>query len=631
MHTPQLPANESDRLAALQRLCVLDTPPAAELDRITRLAQRVFGVDTALVSLVDEQRQWFKSRAGLDASETSRDISFCGHAILQQQPLLVSDARLDPRFADNPLVQAAPHIVFYAGQPIFSSDGYALGTLCLIDSKARQLSDSERQTLQDLAHMVEQYFWGLEAAQALQQLQAELEQRVQQRTLELETALAQLQQEIVQRTAYESALLAEKEHFHATLENTTDAFIEIDEQGQVVSWNHAAETTFGWSRQEAIGHNLAELIIPPPLRAAHHAGLGRFVRTGEPRMMGQRIEVSACRKDGSSFPVELTLSAIHSQGRMLINAFLHDISQRKADEAEILDSRARIRMITDNVPAIIAYIDTGLHYRFVNLGYEKWFGWKAETITGSLVSDVLDHEVYAVAKPHFDKVLRGEQSEYEVQMPSLQGKIWVHITLIPHYNLQRQQQGFYVLGVDITERKQLQDQLQFEAYHDSLTGLPNRRALMQHLREAMARSRRSGKSMALLFLDLDGFKALNDHHGHDFGDMALQRFARELHGAVRETDSAARLAGDEFTVILENLAQPHEDSSLVAGKLLQQIAAIDNIAGVAVTLTSSIGIALYDGNRSSNANALLNAADKAMYQAKRAGKNRFAFYTDPAP
>jgi len=628
MHTPRLPANEHDRLAALQRLGVLDTPPAAELDHITRLAQRVFKVKTVLVTLVDERRQWFKSRVGLALSETARDISFCGHAILQPQALLVADARQDPRFADNPLVTAAPHIVFYAGQPIFSSDGHTLGTLCLIDDRPRQLDVDERQTLQDLARMVEQYLWGLEAAQALQQLQAELEQRVQQRTLELETALTRLQQEIVQRTAYESALLAEKEHFHATLENTTDAFIEIDEQGQVVSWNQAAETTFGWSRQEAIGNNLAELIIPPSLRAAHHAGLGRFVRTGVPRMMGQRVEVKACRKDGSTFPIELTLSAIHSQGRILINAFLHDISQRKADEAEILDSRARIKMIADNVPAIIAYIDTGLRYRFVNLGYEKWFGWKAETITGNKVADVLDGAVYAVAKPHFDKVLRGEQSEYEVQMPSLHGKIWVHITLIPHYNPQRQQQGFYVLGVDITERKQLQDQLQFEAYHDSLTGLPNRRALMQHLREAMARSRRSGKSMALLFLDLDGFKALNDRHGHDFGDMALQRFARELRAAVRETDSAARLAGDEFTVILENLAQPQQDSAQVAGKLQQQIAAIDSIAGVAVNLSSSIGIALYDGHRDSNANALLNAADQAMYQAKHAGKNGFAFYGD---
>ncbi|WP_374496905.1 sensor domain-containing diguanylate cyclase [Vogesella indigofera] len=628
MHKPRLPANEHDRLAALQRLGVLDTPPAAELDRLTRLAQRVFKVKTVLVTLIDAHRQWFKSRVGLDVSETARDISFCGHAILQPQALLVADARKDPRFADNPLVTAAPHIVFYAGQPIFSSAGHALGTLCLIDDQPRQLDDGELQTLQDLARMVEQYLWGLEAAQDLQQLQAELEQRVQQRTQELETTLARLHQEIAQRNAYESALLAEKEHFHATLENTTDAFIEIDEQGLVVGWNRAAETTFGWTREEAAGQLLAELIIPPPLRAAHHAGLCRFVRTGQPRMLGQRVEVSACRKDGSTFPIELTLSAIHSQGRMLINAFLHDISQRKADEAEILDSRARIKMITDNVPAIIAYIDTGLHYRFVNLGYEKWFGWKAEAITGSKVADVLDAAVYAVARPHFDKVLRGEQSEYEVLMPSLHGKIWVHITLIPHYNPQRQQQGFYVLGVDITERKQLQDQLQFEAYHDSLTGLPNRRALMQSLREAMARSRRSGNSMALLFLDLDGFKALNDSHGHDFGDMALQRFARELRGAVRETDSAARLAGDEFTVILENLVQPQQDSALVAGKLLQQIAAIHSIAGVAVTLSSSIGIALYDGRHDSSANTLLNAADKAMYQAKRAGKNGFAFYGD---
>ena len=179
---------------------------------------------------------------------------------------------------------------------------------------------------------------------------------------------------------------------------------------------------------------------------------------------------------------------------------------------------------------------------------------------------------------------------------------------------------------DISVLKAQQRELAEQARNDMLTGLPNRRAFGERLRQAMARARRTPQTLAVLFIDLDGFKAVNDRWGHAGGDVLLQEVAARLLQCVRNTDCVCRLAGDEFTVILENLVQPQQDSALVAGKLLQQVAAIHSIAGVAVSLSSSIGIALYDGSHDSSANSLLNAADKAMYQAKRAGKNGFAFY-----
>lgn len=155
MLTPTTPIDETARLLSLHSLRILDTPSEERFDRITRMAQRMFGVEICLISLVDSDRQWFKSKQGLDACETPREISFCGHAINADEILIVGDARTDPRFQDNPLVTEAPFIRFYAGCPIRGPRGHRIGTLCLIDSKPRGLSIEDQETLRDLAAMVE--------------------------------------------------------------------------------------------------------------------------------------------------------------------------------------------------------------------------------------------------------------------------------------------------------------------------------------------------------------------------------------------------------------------------------------------------------------------------------------------
>lgn len=155
MIEPSLPIDETQRLLSLHSLHLLDTPDEDRYDRITRMARRLFDVDICLVSLVDRDRQWFKSKVGLTACETDRDISFCGHAILHDEVFIISDATKDARFADNPLVTSAPHIRFYAGYPIKGPRGYRIGTLCIIDSKPRQLSPGEIQTIKDLGEMID--------------------------------------------------------------------------------------------------------------------------------------------------------------------------------------------------------------------------------------------------------------------------------------------------------------------------------------------------------------------------------------------------------------------------------------------------------------------------------------------
>jgi diguanylate cyclase (GGDEF)-like protein len=155
VQAPPTPIDETQRLRSLTTLCILDTLPEERFDRITRLACRAFGVPIALVSLVDRERQWFKSKQGLDACETSRQISFCGHAILREGAFVVPDAFLDERFRDNPLVTGAPHVRFYAGQPIHGPDGSRIGTLCLIDHQAREFSADDASVLADLGSMID--------------------------------------------------------------------------------------------------------------------------------------------------------------------------------------------------------------------------------------------------------------------------------------------------------------------------------------------------------------------------------------------------------------------------------------------------------------------------------------------
>jgi diguanylate cyclase (GGDEF)-like protein len=164
VQAPQLPIDEKKRLRELTTLCILDTLPEERFDRITRLAARAFRVPIALVSLVDRERQWFKSKQGLGATETGRNVSFCGHAILREGAFVVEDALLDERFTDNPLVVGEPRIRFYAGHPIHGPNGSRIGTLCVIDRQPREFGDDDRAALSDLAGMVDRELALLEGA-----------------------------------------------------------------------------------------------------------------------------------------------------------------------------------------------------------------------------------------------------------------------------------------------------------------------------------------------------------------------------------------------------------------------------------------------------------------------------------
>ncbi|WP_090315164.1 GAF domain-containing protein [Duganella sp. CF517] len=155
MQAAPIPDFDAERLAALRAMLILDTPPEERFDKVVRFAAEEFDMPIALLTLVDHNRQWFKARVGLDVCETGRDVSFCGHAILQQDIFVIPDARADLRFADNPLVTAAPNVIFYAGAPLHAPSGHAIGTLCLIDHRPRVLDTTELAILSTLRDLLQ--------------------------------------------------------------------------------------------------------------------------------------------------------------------------------------------------------------------------------------------------------------------------------------------------------------------------------------------------------------------------------------------------------------------------------------------------------------------------------------------
>ncbi len=349
MKKPEIPNNETARHQSLCKLALLDTPAEARFDRITRVAQRHFNVPIALVSLVDSERQWFKSRQGLDASETPRDISFCGHAILTDSIFYIPNALEDPRFVDNPLVAGGPNIRFYAGAPLHAPDGERIGTLCIIDDKPRIFSPEELTVLRDLADAVE----------------AELERG---QLLLAETAQANSEARI-----------------RAIVETVLDGIITIDSCGRVQTFNPAAERIFGYTAAEVVTQNV-NMLMPAPYVTEHDGYLHNYLTTGDKKVIGIGREVTGQRKDGSTFPMELAVSEMKVNGERMFTGIVRDITERKHIESDLRSSENRVRAVIDTVVDGIITIQRNGIIQTANPATASIFGYEIEEMLGRNVN-----------------------------------------------------------------------------------------------------------------------------------------------------------------------------------------------------------------------------------------------------
>lgn len=462
MKIAPLPLNEQERLAALRNYGILDTEPEAAFDSIVHLASYICQTPIAAISLVDEQRQWFKAIEGINAKETSRDVAFCAHTILQDGIMIVPDATKDERFFDNPLVAGGPKIRFYAGVPLRTSNGYHLGTLCVIDTVPRELNTEQQNAIRALADNVMAH-------------------------LDLHLSHKNIRQ-------YVDDLQLAATIFDAS----SEAMIITDANNRIITVNPAFTATTGYALNEVIGQD------------------PKLLKSG---------------KQGEAFYKEMW------------------------DE---LDA-------------------TG-----------KW--------SGEVWNYRKDGELYAE---------------------------WLSINII--YNPDGSKRMHVAIFSDITEKKQAEELIWRYANYDHLTQLPNRRLFLDRLEQTLRMAHRSKDSMALLFIDLDRFKEINDTKGHDIGDQLLMEAAKRILHSVREMDTVARIGGDEFTVILSQIASP-STAEKIAKTILDKLAEPFNLCGTELSISGSIGITIYPGD-GVNREQLMRNADQAMYDAKNRGRNCYSFYS----
>ncbi|MFL6682313.1 MAG: diguanylate cyclase domain-containing protein, partial [Burkholderiaceae bacterium] len=297
-----------------------------------------------------------------------------------------------------------------------------------------------------------------------------------------------------------------------------------------------------------------------------------------------------------------------------------DRTEQQHARDRIEASERQLRAVTDNLPMLITYVDAEERLRFMNATFHDWLG---TDITGSIgrpLREVVGEEHYAARREHLRAALRGRRVEFEVVSRTLQGLRNLQTVYIPDVREDGGVRGIYTLSTDVTALKDTERELQRLARVDTLTGLANRRQFDELLEHALARYRRARRPLALIYLDIDRFKAINDTHGHGVGDAVLREFAARLESGLRETDVAARLSGDEFVVTLDGLST-REEAVGVATKLLHAIRVPMPVAGKTLDVTASMGLAWLDGSTEVDAEALMVRADRALYRAKAAGRN----------
>lgn len=508
---------EERRLAALEKLGILDTPPEERFDRLVRIARQFYGVKIALFSVLDEQRQWFKAKDGPVPRETPRSVAFCDHAIRQEKPFIVEDATRDARFKGNPLVVDGPKIRFYAGIPVREPGGYKLGTLCIIDDKPRKIREVDLDVLRTLASLIED---------------------------ELERAYASVNADDDIQFAHVSRAIQRAQNAFLTNDNDRAAFESM----------------------------LSDFLA---LTGSQFGFIGEVMRTdnGTPYLKVDAITNIAWSPE--------------TQG-------LYQQVERRGMLFERLDNLLGAPMVSGEVVVANDY--------------------SSDTRRGGLPPGHPPIRCY-IAMPVYsnDEMiglvgLANRQTGYHQDLATRMAPLLQTVaTLIVRKRLYR-------------ERQQHQQSLEKAANFDALTGLPNRRRLTDLFKQELYEADQRRGSLSVCFLDLDGFKEINDEHGHAVGDAVLKSVAERLKGIVRSHDVIARLGGDEFVAILRDV-----DDSRVYSRILETLRQPVNYRQHVLPLSCSMGVTVYPDD-DADPDMLLRHADQAMYAAKEAGKNSYKMF-----
>jgi diguanylate cyclase (GGDEF)-like protein/PAS domain S-box-containing protein len=585
---------------ALLELIAAGTPLATVLERLaTFIEEHVPGV-LASILLLDRDGVHLRHGAApslpaeyvaaIDGHAIGPEAGSCGTAAFHGREVVVQDVASDPLWRDYAALAAAHGLRSCWSSPIFSAAGDVVGTFALY----------RREPGERTAREVE--------------------------LVGIATYLAGI---AVERAHGEEELRSSEARKSAILESSLDCVITIDVDGRTLEFNAAAERTFGYRADEALGRELAELIVPPELRDAHRRALARWRAEGHAgtgTMVGRRTETEAMRANGEVFPVELTIARLDLPGPPVFTATLRDISERRETQALLVDAETRYRALVEALP-LITYVDAldGQSSNiFTSPQVEPLLGytvdeWRSDPslFVKTLHPDDRDRVMLAHAESH----ALGAPLTIEYRLLAKDGRtVWLRdgsMVLTDADGNAVSRQGYLL---DITDRREAEEQLRHQAFHDPLTGLANRALFTDRVTHALVRGHAGEIGVAVLFLDLDDFKTVNDSLGHSCGDTLLKAVGQRLADVVRPADTVARFGGDEFAVLIEDVSD-RADAARAAERVSEVLRVPFFVAGREVFVTASIGIAC-----GHDADELLRSADVAMYRAKAAGKAHYAFY-----
>ncbi len=600
-------AHEAQRLAALQGLQVLDTPPEERFDRITRLAARLFDTPIALVTPIDEHRQWFKSRVGLDLSETHRSMSFCAHAVVADAPLTIEDTHNDLRFVDNPLVTDDPMVRFYAGHPLHAPSGEAIGTVCVFDRLPRTFSPADAEALADLAALVEEEL-------ANRHRLDELEQRVHRDEM-VAAVLEAMHESVIVLDAHGEV------EFYSARSQSPNAPVELT-RAHLDAINDRTIDVDG--KPDSLMARIDELV--------HHGIQYSNVVLG--LTVDGESSSTATNVENQSIQWFLTSGIRFGERSMVTSRDISELQALRRDlalsESARLASDQRYELIVRYASDIVSVVDQAGHVSFVSSAAFRLLGHSfgegnpegmLAYIDGRDTSTMLD-SLRAVARSE-----AGSERPFVVQVRTAYGEP-VHLECVavnmPHHELADRGPTALVAADpilltcrDVSERVSLTTLLERQAMHDPLTDLLNRRAIVEHIDGAVARVDRNETTVAVCFLDLDNFKSINDSAGHAAGDAVLIETARRLNAAVRAGDVVARIGRDEFIVVLEPVLS-ELDALKVAARILTATSEAIVFEGHELSAPPSVGLTI--STKNDTAASLFARADKALYRAKSSGE-----------
>jgi len=502
---------ESARQAALDSLRILDSDPEPFFDALTHAAYAMTGMPVAMISLIDGERQWFKAHIGLEAaSETARDISFCTWAIQSDMVLEVQDAREDPRFADNPIVQGPPYVRHYLGAPIRLEGGSRIGTLCLLNPEPGHATAAQREALAWLARV---------AAIGMEQ-RASLLNRI-----------------------------AESNRLHRQLQRS-QAFLErTNTLAKVGGWELALDSnTLDWTRETRLIHGVAE-DFDPNLAAA----LSFYPDSSREQLQDA---IAACAADGT--PIDLTVRALKATGdrtwvhivgqrvedatgARLVGAIQDVTEQRTATDA-LAHSEARYRRLFQHSLGLICTHTLDGTITSVNPAASLSLGRPEAELIGRTLAEIMPLERLEYLQYYLERIVENQSDSGLMELVAEDGsrRYWAY-----HNVLDTEADPPYVLGhaQDITTQHLQERQLLEMAIRDPLTRSFNRRYLAELASKQL-------DAWGCLVFDLDHFKEINDTRGHAHGDAVLVEFVAFLSAPLQQDEVVVRLGGDEFLVFV---------------------------------------------------------------------------------